>query len=73
MLTRCMVDGKVYNHLDPSLITRCGKDKNEVDYSDVNLVDDNYRTYYEIFVYSFCDSDGDGIGAAGPAMRSWRF
>lgn len=24
--------------------------------------DDNYRTYYEIFVYSFCDSDGDGIG-----------
>ncbi len=40
----------------------CGKDKNEVDYSDVNLVDDNYRTYYEIFVYSFCDSDGDGIG-----------
>ena len=25
-------------------------------------VDDNYRTFYEIFVYSFCDSDGDGIG-----------
>jgi len=24
--------------------------------------DDNYRTYYEIFVYSFCDSNGDGIG-----------
>ncbi len=24
--------------------------------------DDNYRTAYEIFVYSFCDSDGDGIG-----------
>ena len=23
---------------------------------------DNYRTTYEIFVYSFCDSDGDGIG-----------
>ena len=23
--------------------------------------DDNYRTWYEIFVYSFCDSDGDGI------------
>ena len=24
--------------------------------------DDNYRTYYEVFVYSFCASDGDGIG-----------
>ena len=24
--------------------------------------DDAYRTVYEIFVYSFCDSDGDGIG-----------
>lgn len=24
--------------------------------------DDKYRNYYEIFVYSFCDSDGDGIG-----------
>lgn len=23
---------------------------------------DNYRNYYEIFVYAFCDSDGDGIG-----------
>ena len=27
--------------------------------------DDNYRTFYEIFVYSFCDSDGDGIGDLG--------
>ena len=24
--------------------------------------DDNYRTWYEIFVYSFYDSNGDGIG-----------
>ncbi|MBP3304778.1 MAG: alpha-amylase [Oscillospiraceae bacterium] len=24
--------------------------------------DDNYRMWYEIFVYSYCDSDGDGIG-----------
>lgn len=28
----------------------------------LNLIDDKYRTYYEIFVYSFYDSDGDGIG-----------
>ena len=26
------------------------------------VLDDNYRTWYEIFVYSFCDSNGDGIG-----------
>ena len=25
-------------------------------------IGDAYRTTYEIFVYSFCDSDGDGIG-----------
>ncbi len=24
--------------------------------------DDNYRTWYEILVYSFCDSNGDGVG-----------
>lgn len=24
--------------------------------------EDNYRTWYEIFVYSYCDSNGDGIG-----------
>ena len=29
---------------------------------ELNIVDDNYRNYYEIFVYSFYDSDGDGIG-----------
>ncbi len=29
---------------------------------DLNMIDDNYRNYYEIFVYSFYDSDGDGIG-----------
>lgn len=28
----------------------------------LNIIDDNYRNYYEIFVYSFYDTDGDGIG-----------
>lgn len=31
-------------------------------YQELNVVDDNYRNYYEIFVYSFYDSDGDCIG-----------
>ena len=29
---------------------------------ELNMIDDNVRTYYEVFVYSYCDSDGDGIG-----------
>ena len=28
----------------------------------VDPIDDNYRTYYQIFVGSFSDSNGDGIG-----------
>lgn len=32
---------------------------NQTDYT---LTKDNYDNFYEIFVYSFCDSDGDGIG-----------
>lgn len=28
----------------------------------LQIIDDNYRTYYEVFVYSFCDSNGDGVG-----------
>ncbi len=28
----------------------------------LQVPDDNYRTFYEIFVYSFYDSDGDGVG-----------
>lgn len=31
-------------------------------YQDLNFIDDNYRNFYEIFVYSFYDSDGDCIG-----------
>lgn len=27
-----------------------------------NILDDNYRNYYQIFVHSFCDTNDDGIG-----------
>ncbi len=29
---------------------------------EITKLDDNYRTFYEIFLYTFCDSNGDGIG-----------
>lgn len=32
------------------------------DLTTTNILDDNYRNYYEIFVRSFNDSNGDGIG-----------
>ena len=34
----------------------------EENIDDVTPIDDNYRNYYEIFVRSFADFDGDGIG-----------
>lgn len=31
-------------------------------YQDLNIIDDNYRNYYEIFIYSYYDSNGDCVG-----------
>ncbi len=28
----------------------------------INIIEDDYRNYYEIFVASYCDSNGDGMG-----------
>ena len=41
-----------------SLLTGCGQ-KNA---AQPDLVNDNYRTFYQIFVGSFSDANGDGIG-----------
>lgn len=40
-------------------VSGCGKATPE---TPLTVIDDKYRTTYEIFVYSFSDSDGDGIG-----------
>ncbi len=58
-----------------TILTGCGKnasDEAKVDSAadalseqellPINVLDDSYRTTYEILVYSFYDSDGDGIG-----------
>ena len=34
----------------------------EEDLTTTNIIDDNYRNYYEIYVGSFYDTDGNGIG-----------
>ena len=52
--------------LDTSPTEPVGAVKTQQALQEISLLgqspDDNYRTYYEIFVYSFCDSNGDGIG-----------
>ena len=34
----------------------------EIPQKELNIIDDNYRNWYEIFVYSYYDTDGNGIG-----------
>lgn len=36
--------------------------ENDTYKQELNIIDDNYRTYYEVFLYSYYDSNGDGIG-----------
>ena len=45
-------------------LTACSKEyKLKIDENlKANVIDDNYRTFYEIFVGGFSDSNGDGIG-----------
>lgn len=52
-----------------SMLTACSDSskitENKISYKyeqDLHIVDDNYRNYYEIYVGSFYDSDGNGMG-----------
>ena len=43
-------------------ISSCKSCKDDGDDVKLNIIDDKYRNYYEIFVYSFYDTNNDGIG-----------
>ena len=62
LLTALLLLGSFHQSFTPDL-SGVNVQQGLVRCSDVSTEpDDNYRTWYEIFVYSFCDSDGDGIG-----------
>ena len=49
-----------------TIVSGCGKPKSTALFSwedrKLNIIEDNYRNYYEIFVRSFYDSDGHSLG-----------
>ncbi|MCD8022890.1 MAG: hypothetical protein LUF30_07955, partial [Lachnospiraceae bacterium] len=47
---------------EEAVLTETETEEAEAAAADAEVIDDNYRNFYEIFVYSFYDSDGDGIG-----------
>lgn len=62
-LTACSVkeENPVSKTTEPAITT--SQETDDYPYAQpLNMLDDNYRTYYEVFVYSFCDGNGDGIG-----------
>lgn len=62
LLTALLLIGSIANSFTPDL-SGVNLQSELICMSDVSAEpNDNYRTWYEIFVYSFCDSDGDGIG-----------
>lgn len=71
LLTACNSENQNVNRTEETSSAEPTEDANaseeqiEIVYEyeqELHMIDDNYRNYYEIFVYSFCDSNGDGIG-----------
>lgn len=48
---------------DETLKTEDSKiQKDETQKEELHIIDDNYRSYYEVFLASYYDSDGNGVG-----------
>ena len=45
-----------------SLLAACGGSSNPVDKNKAEASTDKYRSYYQVWIGSFCDSNGDQIG-----------
>ena len=43
-------------------LVSCGDEPEGEPEEKLNIIDDNYRNWYEVFVHSFYDTDNDGIG-----------
>lgn len=50
------------NGTDEYVATDALEAMSHINTQELNIIDDNYRNVYEIFPYSFCDSNGDKIG-----------
>lgn len=49
--------------LSSTALTSCNLFKGEEEEKvELNIIDDNYRNWYEIFVHSYFDTNNDGIG-----------
>ena len=63
LLVIVMMVGCTHPTIDPTEPEALSLEDRLAAYAELGTgTDDNYRTWYEIFIYSFCDSNGDGIG-----------
>ena len=56
-----VVSSKCISNIQSDVEVKKANGKYEYDQED-NIINDKYRNFYQIMVYHFCDSNGDGIG-----------